>query len=53
MKGFVLGTSNPPKTERNEQINQMRSEGMTLQAIGKAFGISHQRVSEIVKGKKK
>lgn len=33
-----------------DEIKRLRSEGKTLQAIGRIFGISRQRVDQILKG---
>lgn len=36
--------------ERNLRIRKLHKDGYTLREIGKEFGISHQRVDQIVKG---
>lgn len=38
-----------PKTERNRQILNLVTRGYTLQKVAEQFGLSHQRVSDIVK----
>ncbi len=35
---------------RNDQIKQMRKHGITLQAIGKAFGLTRERVRQVLLG---
>lgn len=35
-------------TDRNTEIRQLRSEGMSLKDIGERFGLSRQRVHQIV-----
>ena len=44
----------PPnkKPERNREILKLRAQGMTLEEIGARFGISRQRVHEIVTKRK-
>ena len=37
------------KTERNREIVQMRSEGKTLKAVGEHFGITTERVRQILR----
>lgn len=36
--------------KRIEEINKMRSEGKTYQEIGNIYGISRQRVEQIING---
>lgn len=39
----------PPKSSRNTDILRMRAGGASLQAIGDHYGLSRQRVHQIVK----
>jgi DNA-binding CsgD family transcriptional regulator len=40
----------PRNIDRDVQIQQLRKDGKTLQAIADLFDISRQRVCQIVKG---
>lgn len=51
--GWQWGPLRPgPVTDesRNNQIAQMRATGLSLQKIGDEFGLSRQRVHQIVRG---
>ncbi len=51
--GWLWGPLRPgPVTDeqRNRRIAQMRSAGLSLQKIGDEFGLSRQRVHQIVRG---
>ena len=39
------------KSDRNALIGQRRQEGFTVQRIGQEFGISYQRVLQILKAR--
>ena len=39
----------PMSEERNKQILEMRSKGLTLDKIGKEVGVSKERVRQIIK----
>ena len=38
----------PEKVERNRRMVRMREQGLTLQAIGRIEGVSHQMVSKVL-----
>ena len=42
----------PAQTERNEEIRAQYEAGETGASIAKAFGISEQRVNQIVRGRR-
>ena len=44
---------NKAKTERNERINMLREAGATYDAIAREFGLTRQRVEQIVHRKKR
>jgi hypothetical protein len=57
LESYCISTFRPPvnRTTRNpaakvEEIFRLRSEGKTLQFIGNKFGITHERVRQILKG---
>ena len=37
------------KTDRNNELYELRKQGLTLQEIGKKYGVSRQRVHRIIK----
>ena len=39
----------PAKAERNAEIRQLRNRGMPIAMIAEQFGITHQRVSQILR----
>ena len=43
----------PRKLSRNEQIRQRYADGETIPQLAQAFGISNQRVHQIIHGKRK
>ncbi len=45
--------SYPAKTERNAQILELHEKGIPLRAIGRRFGISYERVRQIIEQLKK
>ena len=45
----MTGRGRPPKAERNQAIIAAYKRGDTLRMIGVAFGISMQRVHEIIR----
>ena len=49
---FVLTDHTPTKHQRNEEIRMRYAAGATLEELAALFGISHQRVSQIVRGKR-
>jgi len=40
------------RRERDEAIKQARSEGVTIRRVGELTGLSVQRVSQIMKGRR-
>jgi hypothetical protein len=42
----------PPQPERNEEIRQRHAEGELVRDLAQDFGISEQRVSQIVRGRR-
>lgn len=48
LKNRPVYTLNHPNEERNKEIYQMRMRGATLSAIGKRFGISGARVTQVI-----
>jgi Mor family transcriptional regulator len=42
----------PAKCERNEEIRHRHRRGESLASLAEVFGISEQRVSQIVQGKR-
>ena len=40
----------PRNMDRDQEIRDLRSQGMTLQKIGDQFNVSRQRVLQIVNG---
>lgn len=41
-----------PKIERNKKIVSLRKQGMKLRKIAKKYGVSHQRIQEILETSK-
>lgn len=43
----------PTKCQRNEEIRAQYAQGESLSRLGKVFGLSAQRVSQIVQGRRR
>jgi Mor family transcriptional regulator len=43
----------PTKHHRNEQIRRRYQRGETVMRLAAAFGISEQRISQIIRGRRK
>lgn len=43
----------PIKTERKNEIRRLYADGVSIVELARAFGISKQRVDQIIKGKRK
>jgi hypothetical protein len=50
---FPLADYTPPKHDCNHQIRAEYAKGKTEMELAESFGISHQRVSQILHGKRK
>jgi Mor family transcriptional regulator len=50
---YPLTDYTPSKVERNHQIRVRYTKGESVIALAEAYGISQQRVSQIVRGKRK
>jgi hypothetical protein len=50
---FPLADYTPPQHDRNHEIRAQYAKGKTERELAEAFGISHQRVSQILRGKRK
>lgn len=50
---FPLTDHTPSKHERNRRIRARYAQGETVVSLAEAFGISQQRVSQILRGKRK
>jgi DNA-binding CsgD family transcriptional regulator len=50
---FPLTDYTPPKHDRNHQIRAEYARGKTERELAEIFGISHQRVSQILHGRRK
>ena len=48
-----LSGETPRQTNRNQQIRERHSAGETISDLAREFGISPQRVSQIVRGRRK
>jgi len=46
-------SSPPEKTDRNNEIVSMFNMGCSLKEIGKAYGITYQRVKQIIDNRKR
>lgn len=42
-----------PKVDRNTEIMQLREQGYTIAELASRFGISPQRIHQIIHGKRK
>ena len=50
---FPLTDHTPSKYERNRRIRARYAQGETVVSLAEVFGISQQRVSQILRGKRK
>ncbi len=50
---FPLTDHTPSKHERNRRIRERYAKGETVVALAEVFDISQQRVSQILRGKRK
>jgi Mor family transcriptional regulator len=50
---FPLTDHTPSKHERNRRIRERYAKGETVVSLAEVFGISQQRVSQILRGKRK
>jgi Mor family transcriptional regulator len=50
---FPLTDHTPSKHERNRRIRARCAQGETVVSLAEAFGLSQQRVSQILRGKRK
>ena len=50
---FPLTDHTPSKHERNRRIRARHAKGETVVSLAEACGISQQRVSQILRGKRK
>ena len=48
-----LSGETPPQTNRNQHIRERHAAGETISDLAREFGISPQRMSQIVRGKRK
>jgi Mor family transcriptional regulator len=48
-----VSDATPTKQERNAEIRQRHAEGELVSDLAKEFGISVQRIHQILKGKRK
>ncbi|MBZ0304659.1 MAG: Hin recombinase [Anaerolineae bacterium] len=44
---------NPPKSQRNEEIRHRYAAGETVPDLAREYGISEQRIHQILQGKRK
>ena len=50
---FPLADHTPSKHDRNRRIRARYAQGETVVSLAEVFGISQQRVSQILRGKRK
>jgi len=50
---FPLTDHTPTQHDRNHQIRALYAQGKTEMELAQLFGISHQRVSQILHGRRK
>ncbi len=50
---FPVTDHTPSKHERNRRIRERYAKGETVVSLAEVFGISQQRVSQILRGKRK
>ena len=50
---FPISNLTPKKTRRNQELRQRYADGESVPDLAKAFGISEQRVHQILRGKRK